>query len=313
MSWGPHLVAVHGWPGSTLTPYCQHTDYLPSPPPCSCSWIATRKRYCRRVEAKLGERASLRLLGRAWEAWLAFQDERALARDRLRSAVRRMSYLKLWHAFAAWHELAAARRAQAAQQATLEVAAVAHMQRWRLRRVFGAWAGVAAAAAVGRAALLRMAARADAAALAAAFGAWRRYVAEHRKLLAAFEIRTAARRQGEALRAAFDGWRLATDDSQGAALQLRHARTVLARLRLDQAFAAWRSWQQAQADRHARWEATVEHMQRRLALVRLGNTFAAWQQLCEQHRQQRELFYRSDRGDWSWTCTAAAAGQCAVI
>eukprot|EP00887_Chlorella_sp_A99_P005659 scaffold1.g5659.t1 len=255
-------------------------------------WIVGRKRYCRRVEAKLAERANLRLQGRAMEAWVEHVQARGVARSRLRAAVRRMSFLKLHNAFAAWRELVAAKRQQAAAEAAVGAAVRQHMQRWRLRRLLGAWQGAAAAARQARALLVCMARRADRAAVAACFSGWREHMARQQERVAAFEALVALRQCQVAQREAFHAWRAQTEDAHGGRLQLTAARQVLARVRLGQAFAAWRSWQLARADRRRRWEATVEHMRRRAALVLLGVAMDAWQEWCAYRREQRDLFFR---------------------
>ena len=73
----------------------------PAPLPCALGrWIAARKRYCRSVEAKLAQRAQLRLQARALQAWLEARDAALARQAQLRAAVRRMAHLKLFHAFA---------------------------------------------------------------------------------------------------------------------------------------------------------------------------------------------------------------------
>lgn len=63
-------------------------------------WIAARKKYCRHVEAKLVQRSNLRLQARVLAAWTEWQERQAAVQAALRAAVRRMSFLKLYHAFA---------------------------------------------------------------------------------------------------------------------------------------------------------------------------------------------------------------------
>lgn len=66
----------------------------------TCRWITARKKYCRHVEAKLVQRSNLRLQARALVAWTEWQEQQAALQAALRAAVRRMSYVKLYHAFA---------------------------------------------------------------------------------------------------------------------------------------------------------------------------------------------------------------------
>jgi hypothetical protein len=72
-----------------------------SPPSACClpRWIASRRRYRRHVEAKLQQRSNLRLAGRALQGWADCAERGAAMQARLRTAVRRMYFVRLSHAF----------------------------------------------------------------------------------------------------------------------------------------------------------------------------------------------------------------------
>lgn len=52
------------------------------------------------MEAKLAQRSNLRLQARALAAWTERRERQAAVQAALRAVVRRMSFLKLYHAFA---------------------------------------------------------------------------------------------------------------------------------------------------------------------------------------------------------------------
>lgn len=68
-------------------------------PPSPCSAYTARQRYCRHVEAKLQQRAALRLQGRALAGWLEWQEAQQARQAQLRAAVRRMAFVRLYHSF----------------------------------------------------------------------------------------------------------------------------------------------------------------------------------------------------------------------
>jgi hypothetical protein len=68
----------------------------------ACRWIAARKHYCRHVEAKLQQRADLRVVGRALQAWAEHTERQRAVQARLRAAVRRMYLVRLYHTFTGW-------------------------------------------------------------------------------------------------------------------------------------------------------------------------------------------------------------------
>jgi len=51
------------------------------------------------VEAKLVQRSNLRLQGRVLSVWIEWKEQQAAVQAALRTAVRRMSFVKLYHAF----------------------------------------------------------------------------------------------------------------------------------------------------------------------------------------------------------------------
>jgi hypothetical protein len=51
------------------------------------------------VEGKLQQRSSLRLQGRVLAGWMEWREQQAAVQARLRTAVRRMYFLKLHHTF----------------------------------------------------------------------------------------------------------------------------------------------------------------------------------------------------------------------
>lgn len=174
---------------------------------------------------------------------------------------------------AAWQDLAAYRREAEAEAAALDEAVSQHMQRWRMRRLLREWQRHAAGCTAGRANLQRMAAQAERRAAAEAFGAWRALVAQRTQRLSSLAALVAARQRQRDQAAAFASWRLLVEDQHGARLQERHARGVLARLRLQHAFQAWRGWRQERADRRERWEEIVEHMRARSQLNCMAAAF----------------------------------------
>ena len=60
---------------------------------------AARQRYCRHVEAKLQQRAALRLQGRVLAGWLEWYEAQQARQAQLRAAVRRMAFVRLYHTF----------------------------------------------------------------------------------------------------------------------------------------------------------------------------------------------------------------------
>ncbi|KAL4431049.1 hypothetical protein ABPG75_006305 [Micractinium tetrahymenae] len=254
-------------------------------------WFAARKNYCRHVEAKLAQRGNLRLQVRVLAAWTEWQERQAAVQAALRAAVRRMSFLKLYHAFTAWRDMVAFRRQQEEDAAALLDAVCQHMQRWRLRRLLRAWQQHSASCAQGRAALERMAVQADRRAASQALGAWRAHVARRGERLASLAALVATRQRQRAQQAVFDAWQQQTDDRCGARLQEQHAAQVLARLRLRQVFLAWQGWHRERADRRRRWESTLAYMRQRGYALRLDAAFAAWLEHVAEQREQRAIFF----------------------
>lgn len=195
------------------------------------------------------------------------------------------------HQHTAWQEYVAVKREAAADAAALEEAVGQHMLRWRLRRMLRSWQASVAGCAAGRAVLLRMGDQAERRAVAEAFSAWRACVAARQQRLSSLKALVAVRQRHDCAATAFAGWRTAVEDRHGTRLQAAHAAAVLSRMRQRHVLLAWLEWRRQRADRRERWEAAIAYMRQRRATLRLDTAFGAWQEVVEEHKEQRALFY----------------------